>query len=184
MRIPFQITAACCAALLYGCTSANNCNAPSDGEPEAAAAAPKKSEVPAVDKVDGQKSAELKAAAAAPPAGEAVFAPTFKSDSMDAYPDAPEIYDSSPRARQGVYRHSGLIFVVVVIDTNREQLEYLEGTAMLRAAALLREEFPGLPQRFRARNRLLEKELDDDTGIYRYAQVFRESDILKIVNRH
>ena len=108
------------------------------------------------------------------------FAPTFRTAAADAYPEACEIYDSSPRASQGVYRHSGLLFVVVVIDNNREHLRYLEGTAMLRSAALLREAFPSLPPRFRARNRLVEKTFDEDTGIYRYAQAFRESDIKRL----
>ena len=111
------------------------------------------------------------------------FSPTFKSKLEDAYPDAFDIYDSSPRASQGVYRCSGLVFVIVVIDTRREQLEYVEGTAMLRAKALVREAFPTLPSYFKARSRLVEKELDDDTGIYRYALVFRERDIKRIAGQ-
>ena len=98
----------------------------------------------------------------------------------DTYSEAIGIYRALPQRSQGVYRRSGLIFVIVVIDTDQEHLRYLEGTAMLRAVALLREAFPTLPPRFHARNRLVEKRLDDDTGIFRYALAFRESDILEL----
>jgi len=67
--------------------------------------------------------------------------------------------------------------VIVVIDTNKEPIKYLEGTAMLRAMALLREKYPSLPPQFRIRNRQVEKMLDDETGIYRYAIACREADI-------
>ena len=110
---------------------------------------------------------------------KAVFAPTYVSSESDTYFDAGEIYDSSPPASQGVYPHQGLVFVIVCIDTNKEQIEYPEGTAMLRTAALLREVYPGLPPKFHIRNRVVEKKLDDDTGIYRYATVYREQDILR-----
>lgn len=105
------------------------------------------------------------------------FAPMFQSNLTDAYPDAHKIYNSAAPAPQGVYRHSGLIFVIVVIDTNREHLDYLEGTAMLRTTALLWDAFPALPRHFKVRNRVVEKALDDNTGIYRYAVVYREQDI-------
>ena len=71
------------------------------------------------------------------------------------------------------------MFVIVVIDTNREKLRYLEGTAMLRAADLLRKKYPELPANFRLRNRMVENRLDDDTGLYRYALVYRLADLEK-----
>ena len=73
--------------------------------------------------------------------------------------------------------------MIVVIDTNQEKIRYLEGTAMLRATALLREKYPRLPPQFRLRNRVVEKELDDDTGIYRYALVYRLTDIEKAIGK-
>ena len=85
--------------------------------------------------------------------------------------------DSSPKASQGLYRYEGLVFVIVCIDTNREKLQYLEGSAMLRTAAILRKHYPGLPPTYHIRNRLVEKTFDDDTGVYRYATVYREKDI-------
>ena len=109
------------------------------------------------------------------------FAPTYLSEEDDKYYDAMEIYESSPAAPQGVYHFQGLVFVIVVIDTNRENIQYLEGTAMLRVKALMQKEFPSLPANFRLRNKLVENELDDDTGIYRYAVVFRQSDINKLI---
>ena len=105
------------------------------------------------------------------------FVPTYISTESDQYYDAVEIYDSSPQASQGVYRCQGLVYVIVCIDTNRETIEYLEGTAMLRVVALLREYYPGLPPEFRIRSRVVEKRFDEDTGIYRYAVVYRERDI-------
>ena len=105
------------------------------------------------------------------------FSPTYKSDETDKYYDAVEIYDSSPKASQGVYRYDGLVFVIICIDTNKENIEYLEGTAMLRTADLLRKHYPGLPYQFRIRNRIVEKTHDYDSGIYRYATVYREKDI-------
>lgn len=107
------------------------------------------------------------------------FTPNYKSTSKDNYFDAIQIYDSSPKASQGVYRHEGLVFVIICIDTQKENLKYLEGTAMLRVVALLREKYPELPAKFYIRNRVVEKVFDDESGIYRYAQVFREKDILK-----
>lgn len=111
------------------------------------------------------------------------IAPTYKSDEDDAYYDATEIYDSSPAAAQGVYSYQGLVFVIVVIDTNKENIRYLEGTALLRVKELLRGEFPSLPANFNLRSRVLEKGLDDDTGFYRYAVVFRQSDIMKLLEK-
>ena len=112
-------------------------------------------------------------------ANKPVFAPTYKSEEPDKYYDAIEIYDSSPKAPQGVYQHDGLVFVVVVIDPRKEDIEYLEGTAMLRTVALLRKSYPGLPPKFYIRNKVVEKEEDYNTGIYRYATVYREKDIIQ-----
>ena len=108
-----------------------------------------------------------------------VFSPTYKSDEADKYYDAIEIYDSSPKAAQGVYHYDGLIFVIICIDTNKENIEYLEGTAMLRTVALLRQRYPALPAKFHIRNRIVEKYQDYDTGIYRYATAYREKDIMR-----
>jgi len=105
------------------------------------------------------------------------FNPQYNSELTDKYPDAINIYDSSPKASQGVYQHEGLVFVVIIIDTNKESIEYLEGTAMLRVIALLREKYPALPYRFKIRNRLVEKNHDDETGLYRYAVAYKETDI-------
>lgn len=111
------------------------------------------------------------------------FAPTYQAAPEKQYAEARRIYDSCPAAAQGAYRHGTLVFVIVVIDTNQEKIRYLEGTAMLRAAALLREKYPRLPPQFRLRNRVVEKELDDDTGIYRYALVYRLTDIEKAIGK-
>ena len=108
------------------------------------------------------------------------FAPTFKSDEEDKYYDAMEIYESSPSAPQGVYDYQGLVYVIVVIDTKTENIQYREGTALLRVKALLQMSFPSLPKNFRLRNRVVENELDDD-GFFRYAVVFRQSDIKKLI---
>ena len=80
---------------------------------------------------------------------------------------------------QGVYHYDGLIFVIICIDTNKENIEYLEGTAMLRTVALLRQHYPALPAKFHIRNRIVEKYQDYDTGIYRYATAYREKDIMR-----
>ena len=112
---------------------------------------------------------------------KSAFAPTYQSDEDDKYHDAIEIYESSPSAPQGIYHWQGLVYVIVTIDTQRESIPYLEGTAMLRVKALLQKEFPSLPTEFNIRNRLVEKGLDDDAGIYRYAVAFRLSDIRKLI---
>ncbi len=111
------------------------------------------------------------------------FAPTYKSTEEDIYDDATEIYDSSPSAAQGVYSYQGLVFVIVVIDTNKEKILFLEETALLRAKVLLKRKFPLLPASFVLDNRQMENDLDDDTGIYRYAVVFRQSDIMKLLEK-
>ena len=112
-----------------------------------------------------------------------LFSPTYKSDETDKYYDAVEIYDSSPKASQGVYRYDGLVFIIICIDTNKENIAYLEGTAMLRTADLLRKHYPGLPYQFRIRNRIVEKTYDYDSGIYRYATVYREKDIERKIKK-
>ena len=108
-----------------------------------------------------------------------IFAPAYKPDESDKYYAAAEIYDSSPKASQGLYRYEGLVFVIICIDTNEENIKYLEGSAMLRTADLLRTHYPGLPARFHIRNKLVEKSNNLDTGIYRYATVYREKDIIR-----
>ena len=112
-----------------------------------------------------------------------LFSPTYKSDETDKYHDAVEIYDSSPKASQGVYRYDGLVFVIICIDTNKENIAYLEGTAMLRTADLLRKHYSGLPYQFRIRNRIVEKTHDYDSGIYRYATAYREKDIERKIKK-
>ena len=112
-----------------------------------------------------------------------VFAPTFVSEEEDKYVDAMEIYESSPSVPKGVYCHEGLVFVVVTIDTARENVQYLEGTALLRVRTQLQNEYPSLPGNFKLRSKVVEKELDDDTGVYRYAVVFRQSDVRKLIEQ-
>lgn len=107
------------------------------------------------------------------------FSPTYESDYEDNYPIANKIYASSPKASTGVYEYKDLIFVVIVIDTKKESVRYLEGTAMLRAVAYLRKEYPGLPAKFSANNRLMEKRFYQDTGIYRYALAYRKKTLLQ-----
>lgn len=113
----------------------------------------------------------------------AVFLPAYQGAPEAQYTEAGEIYDSSPAAAQGVYRHDSLVYVIVVINTNREKIKYLEGTAMLRAAALLRQRYPQLSAQFRLKGRVMEEKLDDDTGIYRYALVYRLADIEKAIGK-
>ena len=112
-----------------------------------------------------------------------VFAPTFKSAEADKYYDAVEIYDSSPKASQGLYRYDGLVFVIICIDTNKENITYLEGTAMLRTVAMLKKHYPGLPTHFQIRNKLVEKLHDDETDTYRYATAYREKDIKRKIGK-
>lgn len=112
-----------------------------------------------------------------------VFMPTFQSPAEDKYHDAGEIYDSAAKVPQGLYHHDGLVFVIICIDTGKENIEYPEGTAMLRTVAMLREHYTGLPQKFYIRHRVLEKEFDEDTGIYRYATVYREKDITRKIRK-
>ena len=54
---------------------------------------------------------------------------------------------------------------------------------MLRTADLLRKHYPGLPYKFRIRNRIVEKTHDYDSGIYRYATAYREKDIKKKIRK-
>lgn len=133
--------------------------------------APPQSNIQSIDKQI------VPAAANIAPRKHVDFEPQYQSELTDKYPDAINIYDSSPKPSQGVYLHEGLVFVVVVIDTNKESIKYLEGTAMLRVIALLREKYPTLPPQFRIRSRLVEKIHDDETGFYRYAVAYKEADI-------
>ncbi len=149
--------------------------APIDSPASSQKSAPAQTDSPA----PSQKTAPVPSAKSSPTptSQKKLFAPTFTSTEADTYFDAVEIYDSSPQAPQGVYHYQGLVFVIVCIDTNKEKIKYLEGTAMLRTVAFLRERYPDLPPKFRIRNRVVEKILDDETGIYRYATVYREKDI-------
>lgn len=106
------------------------------------------------------------------------FAPTYHAKGNDSYLEAEDIYSSSQKPSQGVYYADGLVFVVVVIDNSREKLKHVDGTAMLRADALLRRDFPGLPKYFSIDCRILEEEMDDEVEIYRYVLAYRKSDIL------
>ena len=141
---------------------------------------------PPLDEVAVKRMAEQKEQqdGATPETARNVFAPTFVSDEEDKYVDAMEIYESSPAVPTGVYHHDGLVFVVVTIDTARESVQYLEGTALLRVRAQLQNEYPSLPRNFNLRSKVVEKELDDDTGVYRYAVVFRQSDIRKLIEQN
>lgn len=111
------------------------------------------------------------------------FNPTFISKEIDTYIDAIEIYDSSSQHLQGLYHYQNLVFVIISIDTKKEDIQYLEGTAMLRTKVLLKQHYPNLPTSYRLRNKIVEKTLDDDTGIYRYATVYRKKDIEKLLQK-
>lgn len=112
------------------------------------------------------------------PLSKIPFTPTYHAKGNDSYLEAEEIYSSSQKPSQGVYYADGLVFVVVVIDNSREKLKYVDGTAMLRADALLRREFPELPKYYNIDCRILEEEMDDEVEIYRYVLAYRKSDIL------
>lgn len=169
----FLLSALGCCVLLTGCASIDR----SEKEPAScenrevkSAMTEPPSSVPAPP-----KRPELPA-----PPEPVLFAPTYRGNPERQYAEARKIYASSPAVtQQGVYEHDSLVFVIVVIDTNREKLRYLEGTAMLRAADLLRKKYPELPANFRLRNRMVENRLDDDTGLYRYALVYRLADLEK-----
>lgn len=111
------------------------------------------------------------------------FNPSYHSPFADSYPEAMRIYHSSPMVGQGCYRHEGLVFIVVEFDTEAENIQYPEETAMLRCVSILRKQFPKLPQAFHLRCRTFENDKDEDTGIYRYAVAYRLTDIQKAVEK-
>ena len=178
----FLLSALGCCVLLTGCASIDR----SEKEPAScenrevkSAMTEPPSSVPAPPERPVLPAPPERPELPAPPE-PVLFTPTYRGNPERQYAEARKIYASSPAVtQQGVYEHDSLVFVIVVIDTNREKLRYLEGTAMLRAADLLRKNYPELPANLRLRHRLVEKSLDDDTGLYRYALVYRLADLEK-----
>lgn len=90
------------------------------------------------------------------------------SKSGDAY----AIYSSSQTpSESGVYEYGNYIFVIVVIDYNKEKLASPEASAMLRTAAMLRKKY-NLPEIYDLPCSVLENEDDEEHFIYRRVSVF------------
>lgn len=111
------------------------------------------------------------------------FAPTYQvTAESPLLSQAHKVFASSPSPSRGLYRNQGLVFSVVRIDCKVENLRYVEGTAMLRAMAQVRKAFPGLPQRFKVRNRVLENRMDYRRDIYYYTLAIVEDELLRLVS--
>ena len=113
------------------------------------------------------------------PSGD--FLPKYMPENGNCYQYALKVYSSSPRPGQGVYECGDTIFVVVVLDASSIDKRHLEGKAMLRSIALLRERMPDLPPKFTTGSRLVEKSMDDEKLIYRYAIAYRKSALQDII---
>jgi len=100
---------------------------------------------------------------------------------FSALRSARKAYSEFSNSPQGVYEKDDNIFVIVVIDTAREKLRHVEGTAMLRSVALLRRRFPDLPDEFTTFSRVLENEQKFDSDDYRYAVLYSRRDIDKLI---
>ncbi len=109
------------------------------------------------------------------------FLPKYVPKDGNCYQYAFKVYSSSPRPGQGVYECGDTVFVVVVLDARSIDKRHLEGKAMLRSISLLREKMPDLPPKFTAGSRLVEKSMDDERLIYRYAIAYRKSALQDII---
>lgn len=111
------------------------------------------------------------------------FVPTYQvTADTPLLSQAHKVFASSPSPSRGLYRNQGLVFSVVRIDCKVENLRYVEGTAMLRAMAQVRKAFPGLPPRFKVRNRVLENRMDYRRDIYYYTLAIVEDELLRLVS--
>ena len=103
------------------------------------------------------------------------FVPSYECPG-EPYRYAYSIYRSAPEKPSGVFVYRGLVFVIVNIDCRKENLRFLKGTAMLRAKAMLDKKYR-LPSKYKLENRQMECRKYRDSGIFRYALAFRESDV-------
>lgn len=102
-------------------------------------------------------------------------------DVFAALRSARKAYSEFSNSPQGIYEKDDNIFVIVVINTAREKLKHVEGTAMLRSVALLRRRFPDLPDEFTTFSRVLENEQKFDSDDYRYAVLYSRHNIDKLI---
>lgn len=96
------------------------------------------------------------------------------------YADAHTIYSSSKTpSESGVYEYGNYIFVIVVIDYNKEKLASPEAAAMLRTAAMLRKKY-NLPEFYDLSCSILENEDDEENLLYRRVSVFNSNEVKQL----
>lgn len=110
------------------------------------------------------------------------FQPTVKAGSVVPLSQAHTIYRSSEAKPTGVYIHSGIVFVIVNIDTAQvKHRRNARGRAMLRSQAMLRKHF-SLPARFNFYSRQLEGTQYYSKKFYRYCLAYSLDDIMNYKN--
>ena len=106
------------------------------------------------------------------------FAPTATHQKLAEVKDSFEIYNSTKGRATGVYEYQKLVYVIVNVDYGKEKINrrLTKATAMLRAKKMLQNTYK-LPSKFNLRTHQLEARDIYQQKIYRYAIVFRKSDI-------
>ena len=106
------------------------------------------------------------------------FAPTATHQKLAEVKDSFKIYNSTKGRATGVYEYQKLVYVIVNVDYGKEKINrrLAKATAMLRAKKMLQNTYK-LPSKFNLRTHQLEARDIYQQKIYRYAIVFRQSDL-------
>ena len=112
------------------------------------------------------------------------FLPTSNKFEIFPLSRAYSVYRSSKYKPTGVYVHSGIVFVIVNIDTaQKKHRRTAKGHAMLRSQEMLRKYF-SLPQKFSFENRQLESTQYYSKKFFRYSLAYSLEDIKNYTNEH
>ena len=106
------------------------------------------------------------------------FTPDATHQKIAELKDAFKVYNTAKGRATGVYEYNGLVYVIVNVDYGKEKINrrLAKGTAMLRAKKMLQNTYK-LHSGFNLRSHQLEARDIYQQKIYRYAIVFRKSDI-------
>jgi hypothetical protein len=112
------------------------------------------------------------------------FSPVSSKEEILPLPEAYSLYRSSHAKPSGVHIHSGIVFVIVNIDTpQKKDRKTAKWQAMMKSQELLRKHF-SLPQKIVLESRQLESSQYYSRKFFRYCIAYSLQDILDYQKTH
>ena len=115
---------------------------------------------------------------------QGVFSPSSRKEEMIPLPEAYSLYKSSDAKPRGVHVHSGIVFVIVNIDTpQKKDRKTAKWQAVMKSRELLYKHF-SLPQKIVLESRQLESSQYYSRKFFRYCIAYSLQDVLDYQKKH